>query len=173
MDKNEPDLVEQLHRDAVQRRREQMGEERVLVEAMFREARERQRQEEEHGGALVESVHREAVENARRNPPPPAERPKGIHYTELPEAKPGDVLGREWNTYRRQVGRLLSEGRAGRFVLIKGEEILGIWDTHDEAATVGYQRFPGQPFFVHAIRAEEPYLRIRGVHLPWRTKIIR
>jgi len=44
MDKNEPDLVEQSHREAVQRRREQEVKEHSLVEAMFREARERQRQ---------------------------------------------------------------------------------------------------------------------------------
>ncbi len=38
MDKNEPDLVKQLHREAVQRRREQEVEGRALVESMFREA---------------------------------------------------------------------------------------------------------------------------------------
>ena len=173
MDKNEPDLVEQLHRDAVQRHREQKSEERALVEAIFREARERQRQEEERGDALVDAAHRAAVEFARQNPPPPPERPKGIHYTELPAAKPDDVLGREWNTYRREVGRLLSEGHAGRFVLIKGEEILGLYDTWDAARQVGLRRFLMQPFLVHEVRAEEPYLRIRGVNLPWRTSRFR
>ena len=175
MDKNEPDLVEQLHREAVQRRREQEAKEHALVEAMFREARERQRREEEQGNALVDSVHREALERARQNqnPPRPAERPKGIHYTELPEAKPEDVLGREWNAYRREVGRLLSEGQAGRFVLIKGEEIVGLYDSWQDAREVGLQRFLLQPFFVHAIRAEEPYLRIRGVNLPWRFSRFR
>ena len=169
MDQNGPDLVEQLHREAVQRHAEQKGQERALVEAMFREARERQRQEEERGDALVESAHREAVEHFRQNPPGPAERPKGIHYTELPEARPEDVLGREWNAYRREVGRLLSEGQAGRFVLIKGEEILAFYDTWDAAREVGLRRFLMQPFFVHAIRVEEPYVRIRGVNLRWRT----
>ena len=102
-----------------------------------------------------------------RHPPRPAERPKGTHYAELPEAKPEDVLGGEWNTYRREVARLLSEGQAGRFVLIKGEEILGLYDTWNAAREAGLRHFLMQPFFVHAIRAEEPYLRIRGVNLPW------
>ncbi len=167
MNKNEPDLVEQLHREALERHAAQKAKERALVEAMFREARERQRQEEERGNALVDSAHREALECYRRNPPQPAERPKGVHYTELPEAKPGDVLGREWDAYRREAGRLLSEGQAGRFVLIKGEEILGLYDTWEAAREVGLQRFLMQPFLVHEIRAEEPCLRIRGVYLPW------
>jgi hypothetical protein len=172
MDRNEPDVVEQLHREAVQRRREQKDKERALVEAMFREARERQRQEEERGNALVDATHRAAVQQ-RHDFLPQVERPKGIHYTELPEAKPGEVLACEWNTYRREVGRLLSEGQAGRFVLIKGQEILGLYDTWDAAREIGLQRFLMQPFLVHAIRAEEPYLRIRGVNLPWTSSRFR
>lgn len=173
MDKNEPDRVEQSHREAVQHRREQKDQERALVEAMFREAQERQRQEEERGNALVDSAHPEGMERTRRDLPLSPERPKGVHYTELPETKPDDVLGREWNTYRQEVGRLLAEGQAGRFVLIKGEEILGLYDTWDAAREVGLRRFLMQPFFVHEIRAEEPYLRIRGVNLPWRDSRFR
>jgi hypothetical protein len=166
MDKNEPGLVEQLHREAAQARWEQKDKERTLVEAMFREARERQRQEEERGRALVESSNRAALERHGQKPLRPTEQPNGIHYTKLPEAELGDVLGAEWNTYRREVGRLLSEGQGGRFVLIKDETILGLYDTWDAAREVGLQRFLMQPFLVHEIRAEEPYLRIRGVNLP-------
>jgi hypothetical protein len=173
MDKKEPGLVEQLHREAAQARWEQKAKERALVEAMFREARERQRQVEERGRALVESTHRAALERHCQNPPCSAEQPNGVHYTELPEGKLGDVLGAEWNTYRRDVGRLLSEGQAGRFVLIKDEEILGLYDTWDAAREVGLQRFLMQPFLVHEIRAEEPYLRIRGVNLPWTNSRFR
>jgi hypothetical protein len=166
MDKNEPGLVEQLHREAAQARWEQKDKERTLVEAMFREARERQRQEEERGRALVESSNRAALERHGQKPLRPTEQPNGIHYTKLPEAELGDVLGAEWKTYRREVGRLLSEGQGGRFVLIKDETILGLYDTWDAAREVGLQRFLMQPFLVHEIRAEEPYLRIRGVNLP-------
>jgi len=173
MDKNEPGLVEQLHREAAQSHWEQKAKERALVEAMFREARERQRQDEECRRALVESTRRAALERHCQNPPSPAERPKGIHYTELPEGKPGGVLANEWNTYRREVGRLLSEGQTGRFVLIKDEEIIGLYDTWDAAREVGLQRFLMQPFLVHEIRAEEPYLRIRGVNLPWTSSRFR
>ena len=60
--------------------------------------------------ALVERVHRQAAEELRGQPPPlPIQRPT-IHYTELPEDTPDSPLYQEWNTYRREVGRLLAEG---------------------------------------------------------------
>jgi hypothetical protein len=136
MNENVPDLVEQLHREAVERRRE----------------------EERLGNELVEKVHREAWEHYRQQPEPPDE-PPSIHYTELEEAKPGESLYLEWNTYRREVGRLLAEGHAGRHVLIKGERILGIWDTDEEAMTAGYQQFLNEAFLVHRIQEREAVLR--------------
>jgi hypothetical protein len=96
---------------------------------------------------------------------------RGVHYTELAEAKPGDAFFHEWNAYRREVGRLLAEGQEGRHVLIKGEEIIGVYDTWDEAEEVGLKRYRGGGFFVHPIRTEEPYLRIRGINLPWPTNL--
>lgn len=157
MDKKELSLVEQLHREAAQARWEQKAKERALVEAMFQEARERQRQEEERGRALVESSHSAALQQHPDHQPPIE--PPTIHYTELPEAKPDSPLYREWEVYRREAARLLAEGNAGRHVLIKGAQIIGVWDTHDEAAAAGYQRFLGQPFLVHQIQKRERVLR--------------
>jgi hypothetical protein len=94
---------------------------------------------------------------------------KGVHYTELPEAKPGESLAEEWNTYRREVGRLLAEGHQGRYVLIKDETIIGIYDTDSAAAEEGAKRYLLKPHLVHPIRTEEPYLRIRGINYPWPT----
>jgi hypothetical protein len=161
------DLVERLHREAVERHREEKRKERELVEAMFRDALERERQEKAQGDAWIEQIHREAVEQYRLNPPPPVERPRGVHYTELLEAKPDQPLAEEWNTYRREVGRLLAEGQEGRHVLIKGSEIVGIFDSLDEAHGEGVKRYLLQPFLVHTIRTEEPCLRIRGINHPW------
>ena len=74
--------------------------------------------------------------------------PPTLHYTELPPRGPNDPLEVEWNTYRREVARLLAEGQEGRHVLIKGEEIVGFYDTRDDALAVAYRRFRGQPFFI-------------------------
>jgi hypothetical protein len=108
--------------------------------------------------ALVAQMYREAVERLRGQPLPPAV-PATIHHTELPTAGAGDPLATEWDTYRREVGRLLDEGNANRWVLLKGEQLLGVWDTQEEALTAGYQRFLRQPFLVHQVREREPLLR--------------
>src|SRR5262245_17208655 len=113
--------------------------------------------------ALVEAVHREAAKHA--TPLPPIE-PPTVHYTELPEAKAGEALYLEWNTYRREVARLLAEGHEGKFVLIKDETILGRFDTWEEARNAGLERFLLTPFLVREIRTREPYLRVRGVNFP-------
>jgi hypothetical protein len=114
--------------------------------------------EQDDGRALVERIHREAAERLRGQPLPPVERPT-IHYTELPAAQPGDAHYLEWNTYRREVGRLLAEGHEGRYLLIKGEEIIGIWDTHEQAKEVALQRYLLQPCLIQQIRSREPLFR--------------
>ncbi len=57
--------------------------------------------------------------------------------------------------------RLLAEGHEGRFVLIKGEEVVGVWDTRREAVDAGWARFGLVPIMVHQIRTYEPVLRQR------------
>jgi hypothetical protein len=56
-----------------------------------------------------------------------------IHYSQLPPAEPGSRIAREWETYRREVGRLLAEGHEGRFLL--------------------------QPYLIQQVRSREPLHR--------------
>ena len=114
----------------------------------------------EDGHDLVVRIHREAWERYRQQPPPPPSPPPTIHYSELPPSKPGEALAEEWETYRREVGRLLAEGNEGRFILIKGGQIIGIWDTRAEAFAAADQRFPLQPILVHQIQERERIYRI-------------
>jgi hypothetical protein len=83
-----------------------------------------------------------------------------IHWTELPEDKSGGPLAAEANFYRRLVGKLIVEGHENRWVLIKGEEIIGIWDARDEALAVATERFFQQPVLVKQILEWEPLLRL-------------
>jgi hypothetical protein len=124
------------------------------------------------GRALVEALHREAAEQAQGQPQPPTERPT-IHFTELPEARPDDVLYLEWNTYRREVGRLLAEGHEGKFVLIKGESIVSLYDSWDAAREAGLRLFAQGPHLIQQVRANEPILRARGYNLPWPVRLTR
>jgi hypothetical protein len=152
--------------DLIQRYRQRKQREREQVQAMFREALER------HQGTMTrEQAPREqgpvlTFAAPQQDSPPVVERPRGVPYTELPEAL-GGTLAKEWNTYRREASRLLADGQQGQYVLIKGEEIIGIFDTFEEADQTGWESYSPAPYFVHPIRATEPYLRIRGINYPW------
>jgi hypothetical protein len=107
---------------------------------------------------LVEQLHRAIVEQGAR--PVLPQEPPTIHYTELPDAKPDSPLYQEWNYYRREVGRLLAEGHEGRFILIKGEAVVGIWDTREEAKDVALEKFLMQPCLIQQVCTREPLLRM-------------
>src|SRR5579872_6451271 len=105
----------------------------------------------ENGRALVEAMHRKAVERLHSQPPPSSEC-ETIHYTELPEANPDSPLHSAWAAYRREVGRLLAEGQEGKFVLIKDDAVVGLYDTWDAAREAGLRRYLLSPFLVHQVR---------------------
>ncbi len=86
--------------------------------------------------------------------------PNTIHYTELTPSEPDARLATEYNVYVREVGRLLAEGHKGKHVLIKGDEIVGIYPTHDEAMDEGYRRFQLSGFMVHPIQTWERVYRV-------------
>jgi hypothetical protein len=89
-----------------------------------------------------------------------------VHCTELPDLVPGGVFQEEWDTYRREVGRLLAEGHEGRFVLIKGRHVLDVYDTWDSARVAGLRMDLTESFFVKQVLVREPVLRVRGYGLP-------
>jgi hypothetical protein len=82
-----------------------------------------------------------------------------IDYAELPEDKAGDLVARDWNYYCRQAGRLLADGHEGKWVLIKDERIVGIWDTRDAAENVAAERYLMQSVLIHQVLRREPILR--------------
>jgi hypothetical protein len=89
-------------------------------------------------------------------------RPTKIHFSELPPSPPDSSRDEEWETYRREVGRLIAEGHEGKSVLIKEETIIGIYDTLDQARDEGYRRFFPQGFMIHEIQTWERVYRIRN-----------
>jgi hypothetical protein len=63
-------------------------------------------------------------------------------------------LKRELGTYRRELPRLLAEGEEGRFVVIRGEQLLGTWDTYRDASQYAREKFdPDQLFLLQRIDA--------------------
>jgi hypothetical protein len=162
MNEGEKDLIVELHREAVRRYLEEERRQRALVEMVHRQAVEEYQEKQRRANELIDRLHHAAVEAAGQRPVMPAEAPT-IHYTELREANPDSPLYREWNVYRREAGRLLAQGHAGRYVLIKGEDILGLWETEAEALRNGYQRFLGEAFLVHQVQERERVLRCVSV----------
>ena len=64
------------------------------------------------------------------------------------------ALEKELETYYAQLEKLLAH--EGRFVVIHGDEIEGIWQTFEDALKAGYKKFGLSPFMVKQILAVEP-----------------
>jgi hypothetical protein len=84
-----------------------------------------------------------------------------IHYTQLPDSPPGLALNEEWDVYRREVGRLLAEGHEGRWVLIKGPDVIGLYDTYDESHNEAIRRYWLEASLTKQILTNEPLYRVR------------
>ena len=74
-----------------------------------------------------------------------------IPYTQVKPLPEDHELYREDQTFRRELPRLLAEGKELKFVLIKGDEIIGIYETMNEGILVGREKFGMQPFMVKLI----------------------
>jgi len=72
------------------------------------------------------------------------------------------VLAEEMATYRDHLTSLL-QGQQGRYVLIKGTEVVGVFHDRSEALREGYERFGVVPFLVRQIIACEPVVYLPNV----------
>lgn len=74
-----------------------------------------------------------------------------------------EPLQRELETFRARLPELMDKD-AGRFVLIHGEDVAGIWTDKEKALAEGYRRFGLEPFLVKKIILDEtPLLVPRGL----------
>lgn len=60
-------------------------------------------------------------------------------------------LALELVTYEKKLPALL--GQQGKFVLIKGDNIIDVFDTYEDALKIGYGKFKLEPFLVKQISA--------------------
>lgn len=63
------------------------------------------------------------------------------------------ALEQELATYKTKLAEL--KASEGKFVLIRGQEIVGIFDTYADAIKEGYGKFGLEPFLVKQIQAIE------------------
>jgi hypothetical protein len=73
------------------------------------------------------------------------------------------ALERELATFQANLPTLV-EKHTGRYVLVHGEQVIGVWDAKAEALEEGYRRFNLEPFLVKRIVADEkPTFVPRGI----------
>jgi hypothetical protein len=65
------------------------------------------------------------------------------------------TLNREQAVHEANLPRWLSE-HEGEYVLIKGDQVAGFYESRDEALTAGYSRFGIGPLFVKQVSPSEP-----------------
>jgi hypothetical protein len=84
-----------------------------------------------------------------------------IHFTAMPDVPADDPHYLECQTFRRELPRLLAQGHEGKWALIKGNEIVGVFETLDEAHIAGLARYPSESFILQPVREWQPVLRMR------------
>lgn len=89
-----------------------------------------------------------------------------IHYTKLGPSRPDSPLATEWEAFRHELPRLLAEGHEGRYVLIKGDRIIGLWDDQREAVAEGRRLFPQQHIAVQLVAEWQPLI-VHAGHRRW------
>lgn len=68
----------------------------------------------------------------------------------------GNDLAQELATYEKERDALLKRAE-NKFVLIKGTEVSGTYDTREEAISEGYKRFGNTPFLTkQVVEVESP-----------------
>jgi hypothetical protein len=87
------------------------------------------------------------------SPEIPAASAQRTERAPIPESwKP---LFAELTTYYRHLPELLTEGEAGRFVVIQGEELCNTWDSYRDALQYGHERFGDRLFMVHQVDPQD------------------
>jgi hypothetical protein len=73
------------------------------------------------------------------------------------------ALEAELATYEARREELLASAE-GKYVLIKGEEVAGVYDSQEDAVREGYRRFGNVPFLVkQVLRVEVPQRFVSGM----------
>jgi hypothetical protein len=76
---------------------------------------------------------------------PPLTRPSHVSPEQWERAQ------RDLETYRQQLPRLLQEGHAGRYAVIKDDQVLSIWDTVGDALQAAGQQFGLDPVATYKV----------------------
>jgi hypothetical protein len=112
-------------------------------------------------GKAKKPIERVPINGAKR-PPRPKRRLFDWSKYDPSQARRGrtETLADELVTYRDRLGDLL--GDKGKFVLIKGRDVIGIYESRDDAIKEAVGRFRDAPVLVKQIVAKEPVVDLGG-----------
>jgi len=65
-----------------------------------------------------------------------------------------ECLTTELATYLRHKDELVRESE-GKYVVVHGDEVVGVWDTYEDALRAGYEKVGLEPFLVKQVRSIE------------------
>jgi hypothetical protein len=78
------------------------------------------------------------------------------------------VLEKEMQTYKEKLADLKED--VGKYVLIKGDEVVDVFGTYEDAVKAGYEAFKLEPFLVKQISVvEQVQMVTRLLDLPCHT----
>jgi len=78
--------------------------------------------------------------------------------------RPPPVLQEEYETYMRFKPSLLETAK-GKYALIKGHHVLGVFDEFEVAYGAGLKRLGNVPMFIHKVVEVEPVVRLRRARI--------
>lgn len=79
---------------------------------------------------------------------------EAMSSTSLATHMTAESLKREIETYNAKLSELVGSS-LGKFVLIKGDTVEGVYDTYADALKIGYERFKLEPFMVKQVAPAE------------------
>lgn len=77
----------------------------------------------------------------------------GLRFKKVGGNKMSDILEKENKTYLKNKEELLKD--EGKYVLIKGDDIKGIFESKEDAIKKGYEEFGNTPFLVKKIQERD------------------
>lgn len=76
------------------------------------------------------------------------------------EGRDGSAPVPEFETYAAHLEELLED--SGKFVLVKGSEVVGVYESEEAADAVAARRFGGEPVMIKRIAAADPVVSLGG-----------
>ena len=65
------------------------------------------------------------------------------------------ALEKELQTYKNKLAELLANEGEGKYALIRGDELINVFGTYEDAIKEGYAKFKLEPFLVKQIESIE------------------